>query len=79
MVDGKELAKKTIPHTIPILMSIDESFDIGSDTRTGVDDSYTLPFKFTGTIDKLTFKLGPSQMSAADKKAAEEAYAKVNN
>jgi hypothetical protein len=27
----------------------------------------------------LTFKLGPSQMSAADKKAAEEAYAKVNN
>jgi len=44
-----------------------------------VDESYKLPFKFTGTIDKLTFKLGPSQMSAADKKAAEEAYAKVNN
>src|SRR5439155_24166558 len=69
-VDGKELAKKTIPHTIPILMSIDESFDIGSDTRTGVDDSYTLPFKFTGTIDKLTFKLGPSQMTAEEQKAA---------
>src|SRR6266496_1278577 len=46
---------------------------------TGVVNSYQLPFKFTGTIDKLTFKLGPSQMSAADKKAAEEAYAKVNN
>jgi hypothetical protein len=28
-----------------------------------VDDSYQLPFKFTGTIDKLTFKLGPSQMA----------------
>ncbi len=79
MVDGKELAKKTIPHTIPILMSIDESFDIGSDTRTGVDDSYTLPFRFTGTIDKLTFKLGRSQLSAADKKAFEEAYAKAND
>jgi len=78
-IDRKEFARKTIPHTIPILMSIDESFDIGSDTRTGVDDSYKLPFKFTGTIDKLTVKLGPSQMSAADKKAAEEAYAKVNN
>jgi arylsulfatase A-like enzyme len=78
-VDGKELAKKTIKHTIPLLMTIDETFDIGVDTRTGVDDSYTLPFRFTGTIDKLTFKLGPSQMSAADKKAAEEAYAKVNN
>jgi len=73
------LAKKTIKHTIPILMSIDESFDIGSDTRTGVDDSYTLPFRFTGTIDKLTFKLGPSQLSAADKKAVNEAYAKAND
>ena len=28
-VDGKELARKTIPHTIPLLMSIDETFDIG--------------------------------------------------
>jgi arylsulfatase len=78
-VDGKELASKKIAHTIPLLMSIDETFDVGLDTGTGVDESYKLPFKFTGTIDKLTFKLGPSQMSAADKKAAEEAYAKVNN
>src|SRR5438552_1938213 len=64
-VDGKELARKTIPHTIPILMSIDETFDIGSDTRTGVDDSYKLPFHFTGTIDKLSYKLGPEQMTTA--------------
>jgi len=47
-------------------------FDVGIDTRTPVDDSYQLPFRFTGKIDKLTFKLGPSQMSAADKKAAEK-------
>ena len=71
-VDGKELAKKTIAHTIPMLMSIDETFDIGSDTRTGVDDSYKLPFRFTGTIDKLTFKLGPKQMTAAEQRAIEE-------
>ena len=56
-------------------MTIDETLDIGGDTRTGVDDSYQLPFKFTGTIDKLTFKLGPSQMAAADQKAAAEALA----
>jgi hypothetical protein len=49
------------------------------DTRTGVDDSYTLPFRFTGTIDKLTFKLGPSQLSAADKKAAAQAIAKATD
>ena len=60
-------------------MTIDETFDVGLDTGTGVDDSYKLPFKFTGTIDKLTFKLGPSQLSEADKKAAEEAYAKAND
>ena len=47
-VDGKELARKTIPHTIPLLMSIDETFDVGIDTRTAVDDSYELPFRFTG-------------------------------
>ena len=28
-VDGKELARKKIPHTIPLLMSIDETFDVG--------------------------------------------------
>ena len=78
-VDGKELAKKTIAHTVPLLMTVDETFDVGLDTGTGVDDSYTLPFRFTGTIDKLTFKLGPSQMSQADKKAGEEAYANVND
>ena len=54
-------------------MSIDETFDIGSDTRTAVDDSYELPFRFTGTIDKLTFKLGPEQMTPADEKKLVEA------
>jgi len=78
-VDGRELAKKTIPHTIPVLMTIDETLDIGLDTRTGVDDSYELPFKFTGTIDRLTFKLGKDQMTAADKKAAVDAIAKATD
>jgi arylsulfatase len=78
-VDGKEFAKKTIPHTIPMLMAIDESFDIGSDTRTGVDDSYKLPFHFTGTIDKLTYKLGPNQMTAEEQKAAAERLALVTD
>ena len=67
-VDGTEFARKTIPHTIPLLMSIDETFDIGVDTRTPVDDSYSVPFRFTGTIDKLTFKLGPEQLTAADER-----------
>ena len=78
-VDGKELARKTIPHTIPLLMAIDETFDIGSDTRSSVNDDYKLPFHFTGTIDKLTFKLGPSQLLPTDEKAAEDAAKSVDN
>jgi arylsulfatase A-like enzyme len=79
-VDGKEVARKTVPHTVPAIMTIDESFDVGVDTRTGVDDKdYKLPFRFTGKLDKLTIKLGPSQMMAEDQKAKAEAIARVND
>ena len=60
-------------------MAIDETFDIGSDTRTGVDDSYKLPFRFTGTIDKLTFKLGPSQMTSNEQKVMRHALEKARD
>ena len=39
-----------------------KTFDIGQDTRTGVamlEYRYDVPFKFTGKINKLTFKLEP--------------------
>ena len=79
-VDGKEVANKKIPHTIPAIMTIDESFDVGVDTRTGVDDKdYKPPFRFTGKLDKLTIKLGPSQLMADDQKAKAEAVARVND
>lgn len=78
-VDGRELAKKTIKHTIPLMMSIDETFDVGLDTRTGVDNSYELPFRFTGTIDKLTFRLGPSQLSEAEKEVAAKTMAMAHD
>jgi hypothetical protein len=60
-------------------MCIDETFDIGADTRTPVDFSYDLPFRFTGTIDKLTYNLGPSQLNAEDQKKVQDAIAKVND
>jgi arylsulfatase len=78
-VDGKELSRQTIEHTIPILMSIDETFDIGIDTRTPVDDSYTLPFRFTGKINKLTFHLGPTQMTAEEQGKMQEALARARD
>ena len=78
-VDGRQLAKQSIPHTIPLLMAIDETFDIGSDTRTPVDDSYKLPFRFTGTINKLTYNLGKEQMTAEERRAAEKALASARD
>jgi hypothetical protein len=61
-VDGKEVARKKLEQTTPITFPEDESFDIGQDTRTGValvEYRYDPPFKFTGQINKLTFKLEP--------------------
>jgi arylsulfatase len=78
-VDGKELSRQKIEHTIPFLMAIDESFDIGSDTRTGVDDSYKLPFRFTGTINKLTYKLGREQVTAEERDAMQKALARARD
>jgi hypothetical protein len=78
-VDGNEIARKAIPHTIPFLMAIDETFDIGSDTRTTVDDSYKLPFHFTGKIDKLTYKLGPTQMTGDDQRLMRHALERARD
>jgi hypothetical protein len=61
-VDGKEVARNSMPNSTPITFAEDETFDVGMDTRTGVamiEYRYDSPFKFTGTIDKLTFKLEP--------------------
>ena len=38
-----------------------------------------MPFAFNGKIDKLTFKLGPSQLAAADQKKVQEAVAKAKD
>jgi hypothetical protein len=78
-VDGKEYARKSIPHSIAFIMAIGESFDIGADTRTGVDDSYKLPFQFTGKIDKLTFHLGPTQVSSHDQRLMRHALERARD
>ena len=67
-VDGKEVDRKSMEHGTPITFAEDETFDVGLDTRTGVamiEYRYDPPFKFTGTIDKLTFKLEPEPKAVA--------------
>ena len=79
-VDGRQVDSKTIPHTTPFLMAIDETFDVGVDTRTPVDDrDYQVPFRFTGKINKLTCNLGATQLSEVEKKTAAKAVAAAND
>jgi hypothetical protein len=60
-VDGKEVANQKIAHTTPFIITVDETFDVGMDTRTPVDDKdYQVPFRFTGTLAKVQFELHPS-------------------
>jgi arylsulfatase A-like enzyme len=59
-VNGKEVARNSMEHSTPITFPEDETFDVGMDTRTGValiEHRYDAPFKFTGKINRLTFKL----------------------
>jgi arylsulfatase len=79
-VDGQEVARLATPKTIPFLLPADESFDVGIDTRTGVNDlDYKVPFRFNGTIDKLTFKLGPTQLAEDDRMKLRKAVAIAND
>jgi arylsulfatase len=78
-VDGKVLSRQKMEHTIPFIMALDESLDIGMDTRTPVDESYKLPFKFTGTVDKVTYKVGPEQMTAEDRENMKRALASAHD
>jgi arylsulfatase len=79
-VDGKEVATQKIPHTAPALLNLGETFDVGGDTRTGVEDKdYQVPFRFTGSIDKVAFKVGPSQLTSAEQKAIQLQLAKAKD
>jgi len=73
-VDGKEVATKKMERTLPMILQWDESFDIGSDTLTGVNDAdYKPPFALTAKLNKLTVKLNRPQLSPADIKRLEAA------
>ena len=63
-VDGKEVATQKMEHTMPMILQWDESFDIGSDTLTGVNDAdYQPPFALTAKLNKLTIKVDRPKLS----------------
>lgn len=75
-VDGNVVATQEMPHTLPMILQWDESFDIGSDTLTGVnDEDYQPPFALTAKLNKLTLKVDRPQLTPEDIKKLEAAKA----
>jgi hypothetical protein len=73
-VDGKAVQTITMEKTLPITLQWDESFDIGSDTLTSVNDAdYKPPFPLTAKLNKLTIKVDRPQLSPEDIKKLRDA------
>ena len=62
-VDGKTVATGKIPKTIPYRVSLDETLDIGEDTGTPISEDYHVPFKFTGTLEKVTINIAEQKLT----------------
>ena len=75
-VDGKAVQTIELPHTLPMILQWDESFDIGSDTLTGVNDAdYKPPFPLTAALNKLTITVDRPQLTPEDIKKLEASQA----
>ena len=75
-VDGKAVQTIKMPHTLPMILQWDESFDVGSDTLTGVNDAdYKPPFPLTAKLNKLTIKVDRPKLSESDIKTLQAAQA----
>ncbi len=73
-VDGKVVDTKKMEKTLPMILQWDESFDIGSDTLTGVNDAdYKPPFSLTAKLNKLTLTVDRPKLSPEDIKKLEMA------
>ncbi len=67
-VDGKDVDSKAMKQTLPMILQWDESFDVGSDTLTGVNDAdYSPPFPLTATLNKLTIRVNRPELSVEER------------
>jgi len=66
-VDGKVVDTQKMDHTLPMILQWDESFDVGSDSLTGVNDAdYKPPFTLTAKLNTLRLKIDRPQLSKED-------------
>jgi arylsulfatase len=76
-VDKKPVAEGRIDRTYAFRVSFDETLDIGEDTGTPVSEDYKLPFKFTGTLNRVLIRLSDERLSAADEEQIRRARAAI--
>jgi arylsulfatase len=69
-VNGNSVATGRIESTQCCAFSADEGADVGADEGTPVTETYKVPFKFTGKIDKVTIEL--TAIKKADRDEAEQ-------
>ena len=50
------MAETRFPRTIAFRLSLDETLDVGEDTGTPVSEDYRVPFKFTGTLNRVVIR-----------------------
>jgi arylsulfatase len=58
-VDDVEMASEKIERTMGYRISLDETFDIGSDAGEPVSEDYRVPFDFQGELKKVVVNLKP--------------------
>ena len=78
-VNGKKVAEGRIEQTQCCVFSADEGADVGADEGTPVSEAYTVPFKFTGQINRVTIELKemtPATANASDKARRQAALKK---
>ncbi|HEY2475505.1 MAG TPA: arylsulfatase [Candidatus Cybelea sp.] len=69
-VDQKQVGQGRVDQTVVVRFSLDETFDIGTDTGTPVVEDYAgkMPFAFTGTIYRVIVVLQPENLTEEDKR-----------
>jgi arylsulfatase len=75
----KETVRPTDSTLPAITLQVEEVVDKHRFALLQVDDSYKLPFRFTGTINKLTYNLGKEQMTAEQRATAQKALASARD
>ena len=53
-INGRKVGEGRIEKTVPVVFSMDDTFDVGEDRGTPISPTYQPPFQFTETLKSVT-------------------------